>query len=236
MVEHSDEPTKTPEQLTEIEAEQVVEPEVTSNSSMEEFLNGVTPPQTVATIEEVFNPEIHASGPNGTGIITKGGKFRKKRLAGDKKEEANYNDFMQPAPRGTFEFVQMALDQLTMLVLKYAGKDWEFSIDEKQKLIDVYARYIHYKKWDEGATPETVVIGTTMMIIGVKLLPYIERFVNTPKDQKNAQTNNRPDPIRQDNPSSGNSNTGGNVGKTSPDIGPDTLSKVGQTIRVRSIG
>jgi hypothetical protein len=210
-------------------------------STVDDFLersdyDAATVPQTVGTIEDIFDPTIHAAGPEGKGIRTKSGKFRKKRLAADHQKSMAVNSFAQPAPPATFQFVQMTVDTLTMLACKYGGKDLEFSIDEKQMLSDVYSRYVHYKGWDDAATPETIVIGTTFMIVGAKLLPFIEKYLSRKKEDKNALPDNRQNTVREVNTSKGDSATSGKSGQNVHNSGPNPVGQMGSTIRVRSIG
>jgi hypothetical protein len=175
-----------------------------------------------------YDPKIHATGKDGAGIKTAAGNWRKRRGAGNIKSMIGNN--RQPesvAPTGpTPEHYAAAMgtvDTLLGLSTAMLGGDFmplnENGMDERQNMIEVYARYYHYK----GVTdipPGLAVVAITagyyaarltkpttrkrLAIGGLWVKSKWQNWRNRKKkrfDPDGARSDHGNDPERQDNPS-----------------------------------
>lgn len=162
-----------------------------------------------------FNPAIHTLKEDGTKSKTKNGKWRKKsgRKSDDQKtaETAqSQNKFTEPPPPSTLQMLLTTMQVASLTFVSIAGKEWELKEQEQKTLADVYARYVHYRGWDEFMTPEAVVIGVTLSVLGPRIMPKIISMFS-PKKRKmvHAHINIGPN-IKRENDgsqSNGQSNT-----------------------------
>lgn len=193
-----------------------------------------------ASAPEQFNPDIHAVDENGNPRRNKDGSFAKKRGRKPGGEETVVEpvpgevmrDFNQPAPLSTIQMVQMMLGLTTILSTKYFGPEWNPTADEAKMLTDVWSRYVHYKGWDEKATPELIV---TMVTIGF-LMPRVtsENFKNKIlRRREDAHANNRATGNGENNTGQNNSAASGNQGPESLNTRP-IIERMGESVSFRT--
>lgn len=156
---------------------------------------------------ETFNPEIHCSNTDGTPKRNSDGTFRKKPLKKNAPKEVQgeiENNFETPAPISTVQMIEMALSVGTMMAVSQLGEEWKPTDDERKMIVDIYARYMHYKGWDLEASPEMILIGVTLGYLMPRIMTpkFMARFK---KVEQNAYTGDRADGNGQIDPSKNNS-------------------------------
>lgn len=161
-----------------------------------------------------FDPLIHSVTHDGTPSKTKSGKWRKKtgkKTVEQKKEEvkSSQSKFLEPPPATTLAMLLTTVQVASITLMNVVGKEWEFTNAEKDTLADVYARYVHYRGWDEFMTPEMVVIGVTLSVLGPRITPKILALFATKKKKGvfNAHVNRRENPVGKNDNGESNSQT-----------------------------
>ena len=96
-----------------------------------------------------------------------------------------------PRLPGTMQMVCMCLDVTCVLMVNSIGPEMCPTEQERQVLTDVWARYIHYKHWDEAVSPEVAVCLVTFMYLSPRI-PFIAKKWQAKKEaKKNAHIDNR---------------------------------------------
>lgn len=185
--------------------------------------------------DSVFDPKIHCVDEQGNPRKTKSGKYRRRpgrkngaTNSGPQPTQQTYS-FTDAPPEVTLQMLLTTMQVASLCMSMSLGKEMELSEKEQKTLADVYARYVHYKGWDNVCTPEAVVIGVSLSILGPKLFAsglIMKIFGKKKKVVNNAHSNIGTDGKRENNAGESNNNSGaGNPQEFS--LGPPPLKGVG---------